>query len=220
MKVSGFFCTPCIYCGIDEELKSFESFLRAEFDVGELDKNELAVVGCKIAQDSTKSITSIQQLKQEEIYLAELKQVYNFHDNNDVACPQEITAYRSVIGKTLFVGHISRPVILYHASHIPTRMPKVFVYHLKNLSAIVMNDTNYTSKLRFLATPSDSRFRLETSSDTAMSNNKFNEGRMVSSYSVTVVTWCIPFSGTPENSVLSQEGAQLPKYSEQLMLQL
>ncbi len=155
----------------------FESFLRAEFDVGELDRNEFSVMGCEIAQNSTKSVSLTQQLKHEEIDLTELKNLAKTHKNDDIAGPKEITAYRSIIGKMLFIGRMYQPAMLYHASHMATKIPQLFVHHLKDLASLVNNDKQHIPKLQFISTPAGQKFQLEAYSDAAMSNKKCNEGR-------------------------------------------
>lgn len=67
--------------------------------------------------------------------------------------------------------------MLYHASHMATKIPKLFVHHLKDLTSFVKNDVKHIPKLQFLSTSADSEFHLEAYSDAAMSNKNSNEGR-------------------------------------------
>lgn len=166
-----------IYCGLEQEITEFESFLRAEFDVGELDRKEFTVMGCEIVQDETKTIALTQQLKNEELDLSDLKKLSSSRKGFEIAGPKEITAYRSIIGKMLFIGRMSQPPMLFHASHMATKLKKLLSHHLKDLAALVKNDKKQIPKLLFISTPIGSKYALEAYSDAAMCNKQSSEGR-------------------------------------------
>jgi len=125
-----------IYAGDKSNLEKFEAFLHEEFDVGELERQSFNVFGCEINQAENYSITITQDLKTSEIP-DNLYRDLNSEDRsgNDLATPKEITAYKSAIGKMLFIGRITQPLFLRIASHMAGKTKNLLLHHLKDLEA-------------------------------------------------------------------------------------
>lgn len=168
-----------IYCGTEAEIRSFEDFLQQRFSVGALDRHEFAVMGCEITQDSTGTVRLTQRDRLHDIDERALTVPRNetgrSPDRN--ASPHELHAYRSVIGKMLYVGRMSQPVMLYHASHMATKVGDLKAHHLKDLRALLKFDKKHTPALCFLKPSSGSKFSLEAISDAAMSPISEGGGR-------------------------------------------
>ena len=69
---------------------------------------------------------------------------------NEVASPYELKLYRSLLGKLLFTGRMSQPIMLRIASEMAAKTNRLLVHHLKDLSAQVKyassiaHDVTYT----------------------------------------------------------------------------
>lgn len=163
--------------GTDKEITSFENFLLKEFDIGELDRHDFTVMGTEITQIINKSIGLTQKMKLDAIDLAQIKTLSSAQKGNAIVRPRNITSFGGVIRKMLFIGRISQYAILYHASHMATKTPKLMMHHLKDLTSLLKDNKKDIPTISFPASAGNSKFSLETYSDAAMSNNHQNAGR-------------------------------------------
>lgn len=158
-----------IYAGTQDEVSKFEKFLQKRFEIGTLDRHNFTVMGCEIGQTPAGTITLTQRARLEaidgDILIPEEKQ----RAPDRPATPTEITAYRSVIGRMLYIGRTTHPVMLFHASHMATKVNQLRKHHLKDLHALLKFDKREEAKILYRAPSSAREFTLEAVSDASMS---------------------------------------------------
>lgn len=89
-------------------------------------------------------------------------------ESNQLATPNEIRDFRSVIGKRLYIGRLTNPVLLYHCSALASKVPALQFRHMKTLKTAVNQHTKSQQKVTFLAVPDGSTFGLQGISDASM----------------------------------------------------
>ncbi len=58
-----------------------------------------------------------------------------------MATGDEITAFKSDLGKMLFIGRMSQPIMLRIASQMATEMNRLLFHHLKDLDSLIPGTT-------------------------------------------------------------------------------
>lgn len=177
-------------------MKKFESFLHKEFDDGELEHQSFHVFGCEINQMKDYSISITQDSKILELPNALYRDERSQNrTGNDLATPKEITAYKSAIGKMLFIGRITQPIFLRIASNMVTKTKKLLLYHLKDLEALIKYGKE-TSPHIYFKSSTQGKFSIEVNSDASMatkSGDKAREGFIVFRRNENIVHpiyWC------------------------------
>lgn len=101
---------------------NFEQFLQKELSVSELEYSRLNVFRCEISQNVCISITVRQDAKLAEVPSKRFRdQPDEARSGNEPARPKEITSYKSAIGKMLFIGRVTQPIMLRIASHMSAK---------------------------------------------------------------------------------------------------
>ena len=127
-----------IYTGKKDHMKKFEEFLSSHFKIGSLERNKFLTYGCEIEQSNNMSITLTQKSKLDDIMKVDIRPINSYQrSGNDVASPQELKHYRSLLGKVLFLGRMSQPIMLRISSEMGTKTNHLLVHHLKDLHAQV-----------------------------------------------------------------------------------
>lgn len=156
-----------IYTGCPRLVAEFEESLSQRFHIGELKQNTIDLYGCDIQKSANKSIRLTQRSHIRKLS-AETLTVDEKSSGMELASPKENRTYQSVIGSFLFVGRLSRPVALYHASHLATNIKELRKHHLKELQSVVKAIKKTTPEIAFLAPAADATFKLDVYSDAAM----------------------------------------------------
>lgn len=173
-----------IYTGTDERMVAFEAFLSSTFDVGNFARGSLSLMGCEITQDRDYSVT----LSQEQM-LAQLDPQLLIDavqpKGDEQATDEQATIYRHTIGKMLYIGRMSAPLILLHASMAATKLSDLYNHHLRSLAAILKRLKTQGATLHYISPPTaNAAFTLDIISDGAMagagpSDTKGREGYII-----------------------------------------
>ncbi len=165
-----------VYAGETKQIREFEKFLQSEFDVGELCHNSFMVYGSEFCQHSDKSVTLTQCKKLQELEDRTRKSsgAHN-RSGNDFATSDETTAFKSALGKMLFIGRMSQPIMLRIASQMATKINKLHLHHLKDLDALIRYSKKYEPCISFPSSEAGSKFHFDVYSDASMSS-KSEEG--------------------------------------------
>lgn len=139
-----------LYGGTPERMEAFERFLKDTFTVSKLARSNLSLMGCDITQQSYYSITLSQLKKLEDLEPQILFDALGNRDDS-IASLNQATAYRHVIGKILFIGRMSAPVMLLHASMAASKLADLRRHHLRALAKIVKRLKSEPVELHFLA---------------------------------------------------------------------
>jgi len=166
-----------IYCGTPEELDAFEAFLTSEFQVGELKRNNYDVMGCEIRRTKDGQCQITQSLKMGELSDTPLRSTYNDNIHKEIASAKEFTLFKSVIGKMLYIGRVCYPVMLYHASHMATKINQLKKHHLKDLAAVLRHLKERNPVLTYRSSQTNGKFTLHAFSDASAPNKKETSGR-------------------------------------------
>lgn len=161
-----------LYSGTTEEHSRFESFLHSYFKIGTLERKSFSVLGCELDQSSDGSISLTQLARSTHINTDALDVATKGRSENDrLASPPEIRSFRSVIGKCLYVGRLTNPVLLYHCSSLASKVPNLSVRHMKTLRTIVNMHTKNPQTVMFLHSTANQGFCLQAMSDASMNTS-------------------------------------------------
>eukprot|EP00171_Calliarthron_tuberculosum_P004588 IDg4588t1 len=139
-----------IYTGTIVKCKNLRVFLHSEFEVGELEHRSFTVFGCEVNQESDGSITVEQRRKIEELNEVILNSTnVKKREPDSFASPTEITNYKSCLGKMLFIGRMTQPIMLRIASHMATKVNKLMRHHLKDLKSLIKYCKSSTPHISF-----------------------------------------------------------------------
>lgn len=168
-----------IYTEPSNWISSFQKFLQAEFDIGAPDHRKFDVLGSDVHQDQDVSITLTQKSRLNDIdtSLSACKDDNKSPDR--LANREETHAFHSILGKILYIGRMTNPVMLYHASAYSTKTQNHHRHYLGSLQSTFKHDAKNLPTLHF-ATPTSSKqqqFSLETVSDASMSTAAEGVGR-------------------------------------------
>ncbi len=61
----------------------------------------------------------------------------------------ELMNYKSTLEEMVFIGRLTNPVILYHASNMATKTRKLLKHHFKNLASLFRHLKKNNSLLTF-----------------------------------------------------------------------
>ncbi len=162
-----------VYAGTPSEITAFESFLQEEFHVGELEHGRFVVYGCEIEQHTDMSATVRQRAKLAEVPTQLPRSVADkARSGNEPATPAELTDFKSILGKLLFVGRLTQPVLLRIASHFATKTLSLRAHHLKDLEAQLRHWKRVEPCIHFARPARPSPFILDVYTDAAMSSKK------------------------------------------------
>lgn len=137
-----------------------EGFLQQRFHVGTLDRHMFSVMGCELEQSKSGAIT----LKQRARLAAIDENLLTVNEPDSKGCadidatPKQLFGYRSALGKMLYVGRMAQPIMLFHASHMASKISKLNSHQLKDLRELMRLDKKQIPRIRFLSPPSKSLF--------------------------------------------------------------
>ena len=169
-----------MYAGTRARIDAFESFLSSRFDVGTFERGTLSLMGCTITQDPDSSVhltqdDSLQQLRPEML----LDCIGAKGDRP--ASARQATIYRHVIGKMLYIGRLSAPLVLLHASLAASKLVDLHTRHLRALASVLKRLQGQGATLHFLSPPRCASSRpppvLDVLSDGAMAQKGEDKGR-------------------------------------------
>ena len=164
-----------IYTGVEDQMLLFESFLQSCFNIGSVERGSFHVYGCEIEQDSQGSIKLSQKSKLSEIANMDILPKREIkRGGNDVATPDELKVYRSLLGKILFTGRMSQPVMLRIASEMATKTNRLLVHHLKDLRAQVKYAMSISHDVLYAKSEASGKFYLDIYSDATCSKDGLN----------------------------------------------
>ena len=168
-----------IYTGTENEISSFESFLQDHFKVGTLEKTNLNVMGTEITQSPSGTITLTQSIRQNGIdeNILNIDLPGSPRSPNQIASPSQISAYRTTLGKMLYIGRMSNPLMLFHASYMASKVNRLESHHLKDLRALLKWDKRTTPTICYNTPSQSGTFILEAISDASMSSISEEGGR-------------------------------------------
>lgn len=139
-----------LYGGTPERMESFEGFLKDTFTVSKLARSNLSLMGCDITQHSDYSITLSQSKKMADLDPQILLEALG-KGGDSIATLSQATAYRHVIGKMLFIGRMSAPVMLLHASMAASKLADLRRHHLRALTTTLNRLKTEPAELHFHA---------------------------------------------------------------------
>ena len=125
-----------IYTGEGEAMSKFEEFLTQRFRVGEKLRENYTVYGAQVNRtgDGTIKISQTNQLEQLSTYTLAASRAALLHEKANCA---ERTAFLSIIGFMLFIGALTMPPMLCHASYAAKHTADLRVSHLVQLNKVV-----------------------------------------------------------------------------------
>eukprot|EP00171_Calliarthron_tuberculosum_P018277 IDg18277t1 len=159
------------------EISEFEYFLQNEFEVGELLRHNFHVMGCEIKQDSSGAIKLTQRTKLDELDHEQLLNCSPKPYADQLASPKMLTLYKSVLGKMLYIGRVSQPVIMYYASHMATKTSRLMSHHCKELSSLIRFSKRTAPELMFKPPVDQGEFYLDGYTDAAPGGKKDESAR-------------------------------------------
>lgn len=136
-------------------------------------------MGTKIEQIPCGSIALSQNLRQSLIDESTLNvdSPGTVRSPNQPTTPAQLLNYRSTLGKMLYIGRMSNPVMLYHASHMATKTNRLETHHLKDLKSLLKYDKQNSPTILFKTPSQSGKFTLEAISDASMSSASEGGGR-------------------------------------------
>lgn len=168
-----------IYAGDEREMTSFESFLQNRFRVGALDRASFDVMGCELTQSPDGSVTLRQSSRLADldpsVLLPPVRQLHRSPKRS--ATEKELHSYRSALGQMLYIGRMSHPLMLSHASAMATKVSDLHTDHIRLLQSHMKSDKASAPSLLFNHPPNQGDFSLEAISDASMSSASEGGGR-------------------------------------------
>ena len=154
-------------------MTAFERFLKSELRIGEHERNTFNVYGCEVTQYDDKSISITQDSKLDEFPTTMKRSVEDdTRPSTECATSDEITSYKSLLGKLLFIGCLTQPILLRITSQFSMKTNKLQFHHLNDLEARVRRWNQYKPFLHFPTTCIDSSFDVEVYTDASMWSKK------------------------------------------------
>ena len=166
-----------IYTGEKDKMKSFEAFLSISFDIGTVERQSFQVYGSEINREANGEIVLSQNSKLEEISSFNLIQGETLHRaGGEITTSSELKLYRSLIGKLLFAGRLTQPVMLRIASEMATKVNKLQVHHLRDLRAHVKFALSVATPILYNRISQAGNFHIDVYSDANCPRN-FHDAR-------------------------------------------
>lgn len=157
-----------VYTGMDTSMEGFDSFLFAIFEIGTFTLVSCSVMGWTITQQEELSIvvSHAQALSERNSQLI-IGAAGTAGD--DTATLAQANVYLHVIGKMLYIGQMSAPIIFVHASMASSKLTDLRFHHLRSLASVIKQIQTKGVKLQFLSPPrnTSSTFVLDILSDGA-----------------------------------------------------
>lgn len=148
-----------LYTGTLAISQRFEEFFAEQFHFGSFESKCLDIMGANSVQhlswyvqnDAKETLDDLQPLSNERLH---------GKDGDDDATPTQLAAYKSLIGKLLYVRRLVSPVIAYLASAAATKCAHLRLHHLKAVDATFTTMKEYAVTLNFEPSQ-DVKFQLE-----------------------------------------------------------
>ncbi len=84
--------------------------------------------------------------------------------------------YKSTLGKMLFLGRMTQPIMLRVVSHMATKTAQLKVHHLKDLEAQIRYLKRTLPCIAFPSVPPGAPFHLDVYTDASMAGKKRRRG--------------------------------------------
>lgn len=133
-------------------MDEFESFLASKFGVGKFAAKWLSLMRCNIGQADDFSIRLFQKQVISQINALFLADAASPKGDQE-ATAKQATVYRHIIRKILYIGRVSAPLGLFHASMSATKLSDLRAQHLRCLTAILNCVKERDETLCFASTP-------------------------------------------------------------------
>lgn len=162
-----------LYAGSPELASNFEEFLHQQFQIGSMEGNSFTIMGARLEQTQTGRITIDASEKLDQI--KPLSTRSSSKEKDRPATNNEVTEYRSLVGKLLYIGRLASPTIAFHASHAATKCCDLRLHHLRAMNATLRIVKACSCTLTYLSSDGHP-FKLEAMSDASMQahNDKTN----------------------------------------------
>lgn len=158
-----------LYAGPKELTSKFEEFLHKQFLIGSTECGTFSIMGIRFVQEETGKITLNAKEKLDQVQPIIIRAASKERDRN--ANESEITSYRSLIGKLLYIGRLVCPTIAFHASNAATKCDGLRLHHLRALNATLRAIKNFPCVITFI--PGNTRtYKLEAMSDASMQSHE------------------------------------------------
>lgn len=154
-----------MYIGTSMLSSQFKSFLWNELLVGAVKSNQVDRIGTNITQSDTGALTMDAQTKRLNIQSIQTKRNDKIKDRP--ATGKVRTAYRLVVGKLLYIGHLGRPSIVDHASLAAPKWADLHLHHFPGLNPTLKVTKNYPATITYLPGATQACI-LEAKSDASM----------------------------------------------------
>ena len=166
-----------IYCGTPSQMTRFEAFLREIFDVGKFIRRNLDVMGCSIRQNGEYEIVLSQSKMLDDLAPDDMLQSIDSPGDRP-ATSSQATEYRRLIGKMMFVGRMSSPVMQLHASIAATKLNDLMTHHLRALATVLRRLKRESATLTFKPPPPGAQSaEIDIISDGATASSGNERGR-------------------------------------------
>ena len=101
-----------------------------------IERQKFIVYGSEIERCSDGSIILSRKSKLREIFAFKLVDGETINrSGNEIAMPNELKLYLSLVGKVLFVGRMTQPIMLRMTSRMATKVNHPQLHHLQDLRA-------------------------------------------------------------------------------------
>jgi hypothetical protein len=125
-----------IYAGVEEDMRSFEKFTDLRFKVGSIERDTFAVYGIEISRSTEGSYRVDQNVKKNTLDLYPYVLIKD-RQGREPATDREVRFIMSTVGSLLFIRRVTRPPLIYIASHFGSRISRLQVRHVKELNALL-----------------------------------------------------------------------------------
>lgn len=137
-------------------------------------------MGCNIVQHDDYSIVLSQQKMLDQLDEQLLLDAVD-NKSDDPASARQVTIYRHVIGRMLYLGRMSAPLMLLYASLAATKLSDLRTHHVRALASRLKCLKVQPAELYFRSPPTSHHaptpFILDIITDSAMANKGDSKGR-------------------------------------------
>lgn len=131
-------------------MEALEGFLKNTFEVRKLARKTLSLMGCDIPQHEDYSITLSQAKILSDVVAQVLLDVVGNGGDDEGVLDQE-TVCRHAIGKMLFIGRMSAPLMLFHSSMSASKIVVLRCHHIRALATTIKRLKKEPSELQSIA---------------------------------------------------------------------
>lgn len=159
-----------IYIGTSDLAFEFEKVFHSKFQIGSLESGSCYIMGAKLSQDFSGSITL--NAKEKLSTTTEIKTPPRLQEKGDRDdTPAKIVSCRIIGGRLLYIGRLTSPVIGFYASDAATKCKALKPHHLWTLDQSIKYFSNFKTEILY-SKGSANTFRVETMSNASMGEVK------------------------------------------------